>query len=199
MPLSNYIKIKHGYAFKGDYISYVDNSLVLVTPGNFCIEGGFKEDKCKYYSGPIKNEYILKPGDLVVTMTDLSKGIDTLGYSALIPKSLDKKTYLHNQRIGLIQFINQDLPFEYIYWFMRSKEYQLQVAATSTGTTVHHTSPAKILSIDIPIPLESDNQILKYLSPITELISRNNNESTVLRIIRNKLLPKLLTGEIEFK
>src|SRR5699024_12615782 len=48
-------------------------------------------------------EYELKPGDLVITMTDLSKGGDTLGLPALIP---DGRTYLHNQRIGLVEIID---------------------------------------------------------------------------------------------
>ena len=43
---------------------------------------------------------ILKPGDLVITMTDLSKQGDTLGFGALIPN--DGNTWLHNQRIGLV-------------------------------------------------------------------------------------------------
>ena len=37
--LGDFIKIKHGYAFKGNYISTEDNGIVLVTPGNFAIKG----------------------------------------------------------------------------------------------------------------------------------------------------------------
>ena len=47
--LRDYIKIKHGFAFKGDHISTIDNGTVLVTPGNFSISGGFKEEKCKFF------------------------------------------------------------------------------------------------------------------------------------------------------
>ena len=91
MPtLGDYIKIKHGYAFKGDYITSEDNGIVLVTPGNFEIGGGFKERKCKFFSGNYPNEYVLKPNDLIVSMTDLSKQGDTLGYSARVPKSETK-------------------------------------------------------------------------------------------------------------
>ena len=84
--LGDYISIKHGYAFKGEGITTVDNGIVLVTPGNFDIGGGFKEGKCKFFSGDYPSEYVLSPGDLIVTMTDLSKDMDTLGYSALVPK-----------------------------------------------------------------------------------------------------------------
>ena len=102
LVLSDYIKIKHGFAFKGEYFSAQPTSDVLVTPGNFAIGGGFKADKFKYYKGSVPEDYILKEKDLVVTMTDLSVDADTLGYSALIPHS-NKKRFLHNQRVGLVQ------------------------------------------------------------------------------------------------
>ena len=41
--LGDIIDIKHGYAFDGEHIVSDDNGIVLVTPGNFKIGGGFKE------------------------------------------------------------------------------------------------------------------------------------------------------------
>ena len=98
--LGSYIRVKHGFAFKGEYFIEDETPDVLVTPGNFAIGGGFRADKPKYYAGPVPNDYILQEGDLVVTMTDLSKAGDTLGYPALVPRMLGRR-YLHNQRIGL--------------------------------------------------------------------------------------------------
>ena len=57
--LSDFITIKHGYAFEGDYFSLEDNGNILLTPGNFKLNGGFKDDKCKYYTGSIPNNFIL--------------------------------------------------------------------------------------------------------------------------------------------
>ena len=56
----DYIKIKHGFAFQGKYFSDMETKNLLVTPGNFNIGGGFKDDNFKYYEGPIPEEYILK-------------------------------------------------------------------------------------------------------------------------------------------
>lgn len=143
MRLGDIIEIKHGYAFSGDHIIEEDNNVVLVTPGNFRIGGGFQEKKCKFFNGDLPLDYILNEGDFIVTMTDLSKTIDTLGYSALVPKS-ENRIYLHNQRIGLVHFKNDICDRGYIYWLMRTRDYQRTIANTSTGSTVHHTSPSKI-------------------------------------------------------
>src|SRR5256885_110504 len=69
---------------------------------NFATGGGFKADKFKYYEGPIPDEYVLSEGDLLITMTDLSKSGDTLGYGALLPAPPDGHRFLHNQRLGKV-------------------------------------------------------------------------------------------------
>lgn len=171
--LGDYIKIKHGYAFKGDYISTEDNGIVLVTPGNFNIGGGFKEQKCKFFTSDYPQEYVLKEDDLIVTMTDLSKAVDTLGYSALVPKS-EERIYLHNQRIGLVQILNSNIDKHFLYWFMRTPSYQKRIAAISTGSTVHHTSPDRIGEVEIDIPeLEAQKRIANCMDVIDKKIKIN--------------------------
>ena len=39
--LGDLINIKHGYAFKGKFFSDEETNLILLTPGNFKIRGGF--------------------------------------------------------------------------------------------------------------------------------------------------------------
>ena len=171
--LGDYISIKHGYAFKGDFISTTNNGIVLVTPGNFAIGGGFKENKCKYFTGDYPKEYVLKPNDLIVTMTDLSKNGDTLGYSALVPDT--SRIYLHNQRIGLVQIESDEISKDYLYWFMRTRKYQKKIVATASGSTVKHTSPSRICEIEIELPsLEEQNKIASVLNNIENKIYENS-------------------------
>ena len=170
--LGDYISIKHGYAFKGDGITTKDNGVVLVTPGNFAIGGGFKEGKCKFFTKQYPSEYVLSPDDLIVTMTDLSKDMDTLGYSALVPAS--DRVYLHNQRIGLVNIKREDLDKHYLYWFMRTRGYQRIIAGAASGTTVHHTSPKRIYQVEVDFPdLLSQKKIAKVLDALEEKIQEN--------------------------
>ena len=195
--LYDFIRIKHGFAFKGDFISTEDNGIVLVTPGNFKIGGGFKENKCKFFTGEYPGEYLLKAGELIVTMTDLSKAADTLGVSALVPNS-SVRVYLHNQRIGLVKALNDELPLPYIYWYMRSYEYHMSIVGSASGSTVKHTSPGRILEQFIPIP---ERQTLfknaAVLEAINNSVSQNNAENIYLSSLRDTLLPRLMSGEID--
>ena len=171
--LGDYIKVKHGYAFKGEFFSTDDNGVVLITPGNFAIGGGFKQDKCKFFTSTFSGDYVLHEDDLIVTMTDLSKNIDTLGYGALIPNS--NRIYLHNQRIGLVQFLSDKLDKHYLYWFMRTDFYQKTIAGTSSGETVHHTSPDRICAVEISPPdIVEQTKIANILDNIENKIANNH-------------------------
>ena len=98
--LGDFFRIKHGYAFKGEYFTNSGKYIVL-TPGNFHAEGGLKlkGEKEIYYSGDFPREFILKKGDLIIAMTDLKQSAPILGSAAIIPES---NIFLHNQRLGKI-------------------------------------------------------------------------------------------------
>lgn len=184
--LGDIIDIKHGYAFDGDHIVQEDNGIVLVTPGNFRIGGGFQEEKCKFFTGEIPSDYVLSSGDFIVTMTDLSKEIDTLGYSAIVPTS--NRTYLHNQRIGLVSFKNNECYPGYIYFLMRTHRYQRSIANTSTGATVHHTSPSKIYDYHFIAPsYEEQQRIAEYLFSYDDLIENNQKQIKLLEEAAQRL------------
>jgi len=185
--LGDLIHIKHGYAFKGDFFVDHETENILLTPGNFKIGGGFKDDKLKYYEGPIPKDYILKYGDVIVTMTDLSKMADTLGFSAKIPNDKNK-IYLHNQRIGLVEKKDVDFDIGFLYWLLRFEGYQKFVAGSATGATVKHTSPNKIYAYKFKAPSNTNTQqkIAKILSAYDDLIENNLKRIKLLEEMAQK-------------
>jgi type I restriction enzyme S subunit len=185
--LGEIINVKHGYAFKGEYFSDTPTLDILLTPGNFNIGGGFKQGKLKYYSGDYPISYKLNEGDIIVTMTDLSKEGDTLGYSAKIPKH-NKIRYLHNQRIGLLQFIKDEVSKDYIYWILRSRDYQKFIINSATGSTVKHTSPSRIGEYRFTAPdLPTQIEISEILSSLDDKIELNNKINQELEILTRTL------------
>lgn len=183
VKLKNFIQVKHGYAFDGDYFSEIRTSKILVSPGNFKIGGGFQNNKPKYYKedAPYSTDYVLKNGMLVVTMTDLSKNGDTLGYPAIIPKDNDN-VFLHNQRVGLIDFISTDLPKAFIYFLMCSTDYRNYILATASGTTVRHTSPDKITHYGFIMP-DNKHDLLTLNQLFDTYVAQSNELNHELSLI----------------
>ncbi len=185
--LKDVIKIKHGYAFKGEHFTNQPTSYIVVTPGNFTTKGGFQDTEKFYDTNDFPKEFILKDNDLIVTMTDLSKMADTIGFSALVPKN-SKYKYLHNQRIGLVDVFNSDFDRNYIYWLMRSPHYQKTIANSSNGATVHHTSPDKIYRYKFEkINLTTQIKIANILSTYDDLIENNNKRIKLLEKMAENL------------
>lgn len=170
--LGDVISVKHGFAFPGDGFSDDLNFPTPLTPGNFAIGGGFQEAKPKTFTGTVPPEYVVRPGSLVVSMTDLSRAGDTLGYSATVPAD---RTYLHNQRIGLVEVLDPDeVNQAFVGWVLRTHEYRGFVLGSHTGSTVKHTSPRTILSYETLFPpLEEQERIAGVLGAFDDLIETN--------------------------
>ena len=172
--LSDLLQVKHGFAFRSAFFRDDPPGDILLTPGNFAIGGGFKSDKLKYYSGPVPEEYVLAEGDLLVTMTDLSKGGDTLGYPALVPRPGDAR-YLHNQRLGKV-VLKSGAPVErrFLYYLLCTREYRHEVLAGATGSTVRHTSPERIARFQFHLPpLDQQRAIAHVLGSLDDKIELN--------------------------
>jgi type I restriction enzyme, S subunit len=197
VSIGDEVHIKHGYAFEGQYFSPETSDDILLTPGNFAIGGGFKGDKFKYYSGPVPEEYVLREDDLLVTMTDLSKAGDTLGYPALIPKP-EKYRFLHNQRLGKVVIKPTSVISKlFLYYLMQTDNYRQEILGSATGSTVKHTSPNRIQAFAFAFP---SPQIMKRFDDLAVSlysgIKVNEQMALTLAETRDVLLPKLISGEV---
>jgi type I restriction enzyme S subunit len=169
--LGDLVQIKHGYAFKGEF--FADSGpYVLLTPGNFREEGGFRDrgDKEKYYVGPVDPEYVLHKGDLIVVMTEQAEGL--LGSPAVIPKN---GRFLHNQRLGLLVPLRRgECDTRFLYHLFNCKEVRSQIRASASGLKVRHTSPSRIGEVKVTMPpVGVQKRIADILSSYDDLIENN--------------------------
>ena len=172
LRLGDAVEIKHGFAFPGSEFSTDPGYPTVVTPGNFRIGGGFQQTKVKTFSGDVPDGFVFEPGDLIVTMTDLSKTGDTLGYPAFVPGD---RTYLHNQRIGKVFLRDRRLvDLRYLALVMQTSSYRAYVLGTASGSTVRHTSPNRILDYKAHFPpLEEQQRIAGVFGALDDLIEVN--------------------------
>ena len=175
--LEDFFRIKHGYAFKGEFFAE-DGPYIVLTPGNFNEKGGFKlKSKEKYYIGDVPKDFILSKNDLIVAMTEQAEGL--LGSSALIPES---NYFLHNQRLGLIIELDESkLNKRFLYYLFNTEGVRAQIRATANGAKVRHTSPSRIYEVKFPLlPIDSQFKIASILSAYDDLIENNLKRIKIL-------------------
>lgn len=182
--LKSRINVKHGYPFKSEFFSDAGNYIVL-TPGNFYEEGGFKRQagKEKFYTGEVPEDYIHKKGDLIVAMTEQAAGL--LGSCAIVPES---GLYLHNQRLGLITTNEDEVLKDYIYHLFKTSTVREQIRLTSSGSKVKHTSPERIYAVKAPLPpVEEQRKIVRLLNVLDKKIELNNRINAELEAMAKTL------------
>lgn len=166
-------EIHHGYAFPSSGFVDVETPYYLLTPGNFLPNGGFQEGKPRFFDGPIRSDFVLEPGEILISMTDLSRNIDTLGSPMIVPEN-DRWKYLHNQRLGKLVVNSESVDPTWLYHRLRMADYRHYIAATSTGTTVHHTSPKTIAEFEFRLPpMTTQNVIGRLFRVLDDKITAN--------------------------
>ena len=178
LTLGDALRVKHGFAFKGEFFAQ-EGALLVVTPGNFVEAGGFRvrPGKERYYTSDFPEDYLLCRDDLIIAMTEQGEGL--LGSAARIPE--DGK-YLHNQRIGLITITRSDLlEKRFAYWLFNSRSVREQLRGSSTGTKVKHTAPERIYKVRTRIPsVEAQAQIAARLDAYNDHIEINQRRIALL-------------------
>ena len=171
ITLGECFTIKHGFAFKSRHFGASGEHIIL-TPGNFYESGGFRSrpGKDRFYGIEPPDDFVLRPGDLVIAMTEQGEGL--LGSSALIPED---GRYLHNQRIGLVENLDDEkLTKGFLYRLFNTRQVREQIRATASGTKVRHTAPKRIYTIKVKIPQVSiQRKITDILSSYDDLIENN--------------------------
>lgn len=176
--MGQYFKVKHGYAFKGQYFDS-EGPFVLLTPGSFYEKGGFRDQgtKTKFYTGDVPEGYVLVEGDLLVVMTEQTPGL--LGSSAWIPES---GRLLHNQRLGRIVDLDESqLDKRFLYYLFNTNGVRHQISATATGGKVRHTAPERIAQVQFRRPpIATQQNIAAALSAYDKLMEINRRRIVLL-------------------
>ena len=197
VALGELIDVKHGYAFTGQHLTEkkVDAPIVLI-PKNFTEIGelSFTDEKIKRFTGPVPDDYWLHSGELVLLMTDLTPSARLLGAPGIVR---GPNPVLHNQRIGLVQINDPKMvKRDFLFFTFLGEQFRRLIRATSTGSTVNHTSPTKIKSIRIPLPpLIDQERLIDRWSSIYEAYYQIDKRSQQARKTLFFLVQKSLTVE----
>jgi type I restriction enzyme S subunit len=198
IKVGDIIEIKHGYAYESQYFQLERTKYFLMTPGHFYEEGGFKDigSKQKYYKGPIYEDYNLKPGDVLIAMTEQASGL--LGSTAIVP---DFGIFLHNQRLGkVIVKDNKKLSLRFSELLLNSSIVRKEIDITGTGTKVRHTSPQKIYDAYCLLPpLSEQNDIINIMDSLYTKLKLTHEKQNKNYDLKKGLMQDLLTGKVRVK
>ena len=190
--IGDYCDIKSGFAFKSDW--WVDSGIPVIKIGtieqdnlNINNFSYVNNDKIQY-----ANDFIVTGGDVVIAMTGA-----TIGKYCIVPKT--NKTLLVNQRVGKFNLGKKPiykLPF--LYCTLKQPGVVYELINRGQGSAQPNMSANDIMSINCIIPSNKVIDIFNYETiGLFKMYINNQYENYLLSITRNKLLPKLMSGEID--
>ena len=184
-PIDSRISLLSGYAFKGAQFDssgeYKIVTIKNVKDGEF---DGINTNRIVSIPGKTPKHCVLTDGDILLSLTG------NVGRTCIV----NGNNYLLNQRVAKLQ---SDIP-AFTYCLFRSSDMFDAMNNLANGTAQQNLSPIRTGKISILFP--ADNLLEEFERIVGSMISKMLSlikQCDLLIQARDRLLPKLMSGEIE--
>ncbi len=182
--LGDLVRLQKGVSYQGAYLDKPGPRLLglgTVVPG-----GGIDLAAARTYAGPIKDRQYIRPGELLVALTDITQDGRVLGSPAILPVGAEGEFAVthHVARAEVLDPRVVDVRF--VYYLLRSARARAYFSGVATGTTVRAVSTvdAEALMVHIP-PLAGQRRIAGMIGALDDKIELNRRMAETLeQVIR---------------
>lgn len=192
-PLSEYIKIGGGYAFKT--AEYKKSGIPIIRISDFNNEQ-IDITNCVYYDeSESLSKYELNENDIIICLTG-----GTIAKLGIVQSGLGK-LYM-NQRVGRFDILDvSKFEKEYVYWIGRS--VQSIIKNLAWGAAIPNVSPKQIEKIQFSFPpIKVQQQIIEFLNDLRNNTIQNKIyfnktiENHILELHNNNIALKDVSSEL---
>ena len=171
-----------------------EEGTLMVNLKNIQSFGGYNRNAEKRYIGAYKEEQSLKKGDLVMGVTDMTQERRLVGHVALVPEFNEPATF----SMDLIKILPVELSNAFLYCAMRYGGISEMISPLANGVNVLHLKPEAMMGLEMMVPSkEIVNLFDNHFNNIFNTILSSQSQIRLLTEARDRLLPKLMGGEIE--
>lgn len=199
--LDSLITFSNGYAFSSKQLldNEEEDCLHVFKMGHIRKGGGLKSNGTKSWIRKSDciglDKYILKVGDILMSMTDMKDNMTILGHTALMNEN---HKYIVNQRVGLLRIKNNvNIGYPFIFMLTNSFDFIERLRSQANSGVQVNLSTDAIKSSKVITPAKLVNKEFHEIAlPLFEQINQNAIENQTLTTLRDTLLPKLISGEV---
>ena len=191
--LGSLIEVVRGRSYSSDELSET-GGVLMVNLSNIRPFGGYNRAQEKHYNGKYTQEQTVKSYDLIMGLTDMTQERRTVGRVAIVPE-LRKKAIIS---MDLIKLVPKEGSSLFFYALLSFGGYSEVISRFANGTNVLHLRPDVLDVVDVLSPPKVLQE--NYSDFFKNILNKINDlEDQILLAIeaRDRLLPKLMSGEIE--
>lgn len=186
IALGSIMNIVNGFAFQSK--SYQKNGKYRIVTIKNVQDGRIDTQGAAYIDevpAKMKNECYLRVGDILLSLTG------NVGRVGIVFEN----NLLLNQRVAKFTSSKDILPL--LYFFFRLSETKVSLETIAKGTAQQNLSPIETLKLSFPYDEDKALILSQTLKPMFDSIVNNSVESSKLAQLRDSLLPKLMSGELD--
>lgn len=171
--LRDIISLVRGNTYKSALLSE-SRGPILLGLGSIERNGGFKRGVWKHYPNPSDSSILLHPGDLYVSLKDLTQSCDLLGAVARVPEDID--TGRLTQDTAKLDFDDTCAESDklYVYWSLRTPQYRNYCKALGTGTTNMSLSRKDFLNWELPPRSARNDSLISLFEQVERKVALNS-------------------------
>ena len=171
-----------------------DEGILMANLKNIRAFGGYNRGAEKRYIGEYKDSQLLSAGDIIMGVTDMTQERRLVGHVAVVPAVKEPMVF----SMDLIKLLPTTCPKSFLYSAMQFGGLSDRISPLANGVNVLHLKPEAMMNLKMVI--SDETTMLKYdevFSAIQRKIELLQDQSAVAEEARDRLLPKLMSGEIE--
>ena len=194
--LERHLKVTKGKSYKSSELE--ESKTALVTLKSFLRGGGYRFDGLKPFSGEYKPEQVIKPGELIVSFTDVTQAADVIGKPAIVLGNPRYQTLVASLDVGIVRPQNNSIGKTFLYQLFSTSAFKNHVEGYTNGTTVLHLGKGALEDFELALPTQNlMTKFEKLASILSENIQVLYLENLYLIELRDALLPRLISGELQ--
>ena len=193
--LGNAVVTTKGCSYRSKELT--ESETALVTLKSFARGGGYRPDGLKSFVGKYKAGQVVHPGEVVIACTDVTQAADVIGRPAIVQPDPRYRTLVASLDTLIIRPTHESMTRAFLYFLTSTAEFVSHTYAHTTGTTVLHLTKDAVPSFRFAQPpprvVESFDATVQ---PTLSRIQTAPQESNLLAVLRDELLPKLVLGKV---
>lgn len=194
--LSDLIKIERGISYTSKDIQEAKGQPML-NLNSFYLDGSYKVDGVKYFSGTASGNKTAAPGDLLIAATDVTRNADIIGKSFIVPNIFHGNQIYYSMDLAKIVPIAH-IGNHYLRFLFNSDFYHSYIKYFATGTLVLHLNMDGVNWFKLPLPpseiISKFNELMHSIESKKSQIIKENQKLVELR---DWLLPMLMNGQVK--
>lgn len=190
--LGTELEIQRGISYKSSEIK--GEGIPMINLNSFNLNGTYKAEGVKMYSGKYQEKNLVSGGDLLIAMTDVTRNADIIGRAIIVPDSY--KELVCSMDVAKV-IPSKRLTESYVMMLFNTIHYHNYIKWFASGTIVLHLNldGMKWYNAELP-PQELLEKFDHLYNPVAKRINETTIQNQKLSELRDWLLPMLMNGQV---